>query len=113
MALMAFLIPHGSAEPQIPFTGTWSAPSLSQPSTPIIVVIQPDGKATEQVGSFHGTGTWKVQNGIAQITWDSGWIGHLRIKADGFELLTWKNDTPPNAPPDDVQPAHRVNVISK
>lgn len=108
VALMSLLVIPGWADNELAVTGTWSAPSLSQPSTPLIFSLLPGGKATEQVGSYRGTGTWMVDGALVKITWDSGWIGHLRPSANGFELLTWKKGSPLDGPPDDIQPAHRI-----
>src|SRR5262245_12984660 len=103
VVLIALFMACAQAEP-VSFEGTWSAPSLSQPDVPIIFSLLPGGKATEQVGAYRGVGTWKVENGTARISWASEWIGLLRPKADGgFELLTWKKGSAPDAPPDDTQ----------
>lgn len=87
--------------------GTWSAPSLSRPDTPILITLSPDGRATEQVGSYRGTGTWRTARHAALIDWASGWHGVLRRTTDGVELRTWRAGSDPEGPPDDVQPARR------
>lgn len=105
--LALFLLPLMAGTPS--YQGTWSAPSLSQPATPIIITLSADGQATEQVGAYHGKGTWKTTSSGAEITWASGWTGLLRPAAqDKFELLTWKPESSPNSPPADTQPARRI-----
>jgi hypothetical protein len=100
---MAIAIPEA-------WTGTWSAPSLSRPSIPIIISLETDGTATEQIGDYSGTGTWKIEGAAAKIHWSSKWTGLLRPAANGgFELLTWKSDTHPDQSPDDIQPARRIS----
>jgi hypothetical protein len=90
------------------WSGTWSAPSLSRPDTPIIITLKPDGRATEQIGTYRGTGDWGGEAGVVRINWASGWRGVLRKSAgDGFELRTWKAGSPLDGPPDDVQAAQR------
>ena len=75
----------------------------------MIFTLHPDGRAEEQIGTFHGTGTWKTEGGVTRIAWDSGWTGLLRPAGkDRFELLTWKKGTPPSQPPDDRQTARRL-----
>ena len=97
------------AEPPPAYQGTWSAPSLSQRSTPIIITLRADGQATEQVGTYHGLGTWKTTDAGAEILWASQWISLLRPTNDGkYELLTWKPNRTPSDPPDDTQPAQRI-----
>ena len=94
--------------------GTWSAPSLSQPSTPVIFSLFQDGSATEQVGSYRGTGTWKLEDGTVKIAWTSGWTAELRrLPTRKFELLTWKKGSSPEGPPDDIQPAQRIGATVK
>ncbi len=89
--------------------GAWSAPSLSNRSVPIVFTVLPEGKATEQIGKYHGVGTWTAEGDAVRIFWASEWTGLLRpTRNGGFELLTWKKGTNPNDPPDDVQPARRV-----
>lgn len=108
-----WLVPALAGTP-ISFEGSWSAPSLSQPATPLIFSLLPGGKATEQVGSYHGVGTWKLQGGVVKISWASEWAGLLRpSKQGGFELLTWKKGRSPDGPPDDIQPAQRVDAPAK
>lgn len=86
--------------------GVWTAPSLSKPEVPIVVTLLPAGKATEKIGDFQGAGTWAAEGEAARILWDSGWVGLLRPTAKGgWELLTWKKETPRDQPPDDIQPA--------
>lgn len=107
--LAVFLLTPAMAGTQASFEGDWSAPSLSQPNTPLLFSLRPDGKADERVGAYRGVGTWKVEEGAARITWASGWIGLLRpATAGGFELLTWKKGSLPNGPPDHMVPARRV-----
>ena len=104
IAVSANLSAATGNDPAATLEGRWSAPSLSQPNVRIIFSLLPGGKATEQVGSYHGTGTWKLENDSARIQWGSGWIGLLRpAKNGGYELLTWKTKTSPTAPPDDTQ----------
>lgn len=113
VTLIALFMTCAQAE-TISFEGTWSAPSLSQPDTPIIFALLPGGKATEQIAAYRGTGRWKVENGAARISWASEWIGLLRPKAEGgFELLTWKKGSAPDGPPDDTQPARRIEASKK
>lgn len=98
--LPAFAGTPGSLE------GTWSVPSLSQRATPMIFSLLPDGKATERVGTYQGEGTWKIEGDAARIHWSSGWTGLFRPSSTGgYELATWKKGSPPDGPPDDVQPA--------
>lgn len=111
LASLLFLAVSGWAETTV--TGTWSAPSLSTPSTPIIFTLLPDGTATEQVGTYQGKGRWTLDNTLVTILWDSGWTGQLRIGRNGFELLTWKKDSPLESPPDDIQPARRIGLEQK
>lgn len=100
------------AEPDS-LVGTWSAPSLSQPSIPIIISLEASGKATEQIGSYRGTGTWTKKEGAAWISWASGWVGLLQPLPDGeYQLLTWKDGTPQDAHPDDRQPITRTETES-
>lgn len=87
--------------------GMWSAPSLSRPATPILITLSPNGRATEQVGCYRGTGTWRIVDRAALIIWASGWRGVLRRAGDAVELRTWKAGSDPDGPPDDVQPARR------
>ena len=87
--------------------GTWSAPSLSQPDTPIIITLMADGRATEEVGAYRGAGRWRVERRRALIDWASGWHGEMRRTARGVELQTWKAGSERSGPPDDVQPAQR------
>jgi hypothetical protein len=87
--------------------GTWSAPSLSRPDTPIIITLMADGRATEEVGAYRGTGQWRVERGHAWIDWASGWRGELRRTGSGVELRTWKAESDLQGAPDDVQPARR------
>lgn len=113
-ALLALLIAPGWAAPDSAFEGNWSAPSLSQPNIPLLFSLLPDGQATEQVGTYHGTGTWKIEDGVAKIAWSSQWTGELRPLPTGkFELLTWKKDSPRSGPPDDTQPARRIEASAK
>ncbi|MEO6846544.1 MAG: hypothetical protein ABI443_04070 [Chthoniobacterales bacterium] len=89
--------------------GRWTAPSLSNPKVQIVFALLSEGKATEEVGSYRGTGTWKLENNAARIHWGSGWVGVLRpATRGGYELLTWKAKTLLTAPPDDIQPAKRL-----
>ena len=91
------------------FEGTWSAPSLSRPDTPIVIGLLPDGVATEQIGDYRGAGTWTSEDGSARIDWGKGWIGLLRpMPEGGYRLLTWKAGSPVAGPPDDDKPAVRV-----
>jgi hypothetical protein len=112
-AFVGLFLALGRADIELSVTGRWSAPSLSQPSTPLIFSLLPDGRATEQIGSYHGTGTWLVDGTTVKIAWDSGWSGHLRPSANGFELLTWKKGSPLNGPPDDIQPARKLGTEGK
>ena len=105
LVLTALSLP---AEPAS-WVGTWSAPSLSQRAVPIIVSLQADGEATEQIGDYRGAGNWKIEGNSARILWASEWIGLLRPMATGgCELLTWKKGSLPTGPPDDIQAARRV-----
>ena len=89
--------------------GTWSAPSLSRPETPIVIGLLPGGIATEQIGDYRGSGTWTLEDGAARIDWGKGWVGLLRPMPDGgYRLLTWKTGSSPAGPPDDDKPAVRV-----
>jgi len=89
--------------------GTWRARSLSNPELPIVITLATDGKATERIGDYHGTGTWKPVGGGIRIAWAGGWSGLLRPTSQGrVELLTWKKGTPIDGPPDDTQPAVRI-----
>jgi hypothetical protein len=88
--------------------GTWSAPSLSRPDTPIIITLMADGRASEEVGAYRGTGQWRVERGHARIDWASGWRGELRRTGSRVELRTWKAESDLEGPPDDVQQALRV-----
>ncbi len=101
--------PLVSANPET-WTGTWSAPSLSQPSIQIIIRLLPDGTATEHIGDYRGAGTWKIEGDTAKISWSSNWVGLLTPAANGgFELLTWKANNKMNEAPDDQQPARRIS----
>lgn len=107
-AAFCLLAPGGAAESAVPLAGDWSAPSLSRPGTPILFTLHRDGTAAEQVGEYHGKGTWSTEGDSARIRWNSGWIGLLRPTAGGgYHLLTWKAGSPPDGPPDDVQAATR------
>lgn len=111
--IFALCLNGAAAGTEFSFVGTWSAPSLSQPDTPIILILLPGGKASEQVGTYHGVGTWKTEAGAAKISWASGWFGLLRPTTNGgFELLTWKKGSSMEGKPDDMQPAHRVEIKS-
>lgn len=88
--------------------GVWSAPSLSRPDVPIQIALLKDGTATEQVGDYRGVGAWKMVGNSIRIDWHSQWVGVLRSSSDGIQLATWRSESPKNAPPDDVQPATRV-----
>ena len=93
--------------------GTWSAPSLSRPETPIVIGLLPEGVATEKIGDYRGAGTWTMEDGSARIDWGKGWVGLLRPAPDGgYRLLTWKAGTPVAGPPDDDKPAVRVEPAS-
>lgn len=90
------------------WAGSWFAPSLSRADTPIEIRILKDGTAIEQIGDYRGRGTWRVAGNTARIDWDTHWIGILRPAPGGrMELATWKPGSPPDGPPDDVQPATR------
>ncbi|WP_296808060.1 hypothetical protein [Thiocapsa sp.] len=90
--------------------GTWSAPSLSRPETPIVIGLLPGGIATEQIGDYRGSGTWTPEGGAARIDWGKGWVGLLRpMPEGGHRLLTWKAGSPPAGPPDDDKPAERID----
>lgn len=92
------------------FEGTWTAPSLSRPDTPIVFALLSNGQATEELGSYRGGGKWQVENGAAKISWESGWVSVLHAKDDGtFEIQTWKTGSPFAGPPDDVQLAQRAD----
>ncbi|MBE2181295.1 MAG: hypothetical protein IAE97_12580 [Chthoniobacterales bacterium] len=92
-----------------PWVGEWSAPSLSKPDVPIRISLLAGGEAKEQVGDYHGTGTWRAEDDGARIFWASGWTGLLRRDGEGgFELVTWKKGSPAEGPPDDVQKAGRL-----
>ena len=89
--------------------GTWSAPSLSRPETPIVIGLLPGGIATEQIGDYRGSGTWTPEDGAARIDWGKGWVGLLRPMPDGsHRLSTWKAGSPLAGPPDDDKPAERL-----
>ena len=89
--------------------GTWSAPSLSRPETPILIGLLPGGIATEQIGDYRSSGTWTLEDGAARIDWGKGWVGLLRTMPDGgHRLLTWKTGSSPAGPPDDDKPAVRL-----
>lgn len=110
-AITALALPQliAGAEPAAQYEGSWSAPSVSNPATPFICFLLPEGKATEQVGEYRGKGTWRVVDGEAVISWESGWTNVLRPAGKGgFELLTWREGRATREPPDDVQPARRV-----
>ncbi len=92
-----------------PWVGEWSAPSLSKPDIPIRISLLAGGEAREQVGDYHGTGTWRAEKDGARIFWASGWTGLLRRDGEGgFQLVTWKKGSPAEGPPDDVQKARRL-----
>jgi hypothetical protein len=89
--------------------GTWSAPSLSRPDTPILIGLLPGGVATEAIGDYRGTGTWTREGSSARIDWGKGWIGLLRPTPSGdYRLLTWKAGSAVTGPPDDDKPAVRL-----
>jgi hypothetical protein len=89
--------------------GTWSAPSLSRPDTPIIIGLRPDGVATEQIGDYRGAGTWTREGLTAHIDWGKGWFGILQPSGDGtYRLRTWKEGSSRDGPPDDDKPAERI-----
>lgn len=89
--------------------GTWSAPSLSRPDTPIVIGLLPGGEATEQIGDYHGAGTWTMDGTSARIDWGKGWVGLLRPTPNGdHRLITWKGGSPLDGPPDDDKPAVRI-----
>jgi acetyl esterase/lipase len=95
--------------PALEFWGQWTTPSLSRPEIPITINLQPDGRASEQIGDYKGYGTWTVKGRSAVIHWDSGWTGILRAKTkSGWELSTWKKGTSKTNSPDDIQPARQV-----
>ncbi|MBK1645825.1 hypothetical protein CKO25_14415 [Thiocapsa imhoffii] len=92
--------------------GTWSAPSLSRPDTPILIGLLPGGIATEQIGDYRSSGTWTLDDGAARIDWGKGWIGLLRPMPDGrYRLLTWKTGSSPAGPPDDDKPVVRIPSV--
>lgn len=91
----------------VSWIGTWSAPSLSRPDTPIIITLAADGRATEEIGAYSGTGRWREEGGNARIEWASGWRGMMCRVGRGFELRTWKSGSGPEAGPDDVQRVQR------
>lgn len=95
--------------PENSLAGRWSAPSLSQPATPILINLKADGTATEQIGAYTGAGHWEMQGTSAKIHWDSGWVGRLRKSADDmYRLETWKKESDVRQPPDDSQFAKRL-----
>ena len=113
MASLLLLAPHFVFAGPDSLVGTWSAPSLSQPSIPIIISLEASGEATEQIGSYRGIGTWTNKEGSAWISWASGWVGLLQpLPDDKYQLLTWKDGTPPEAHPDDAQPITRTKSES-
>jgi acetyl esterase/lipase len=96
---------RGSINP----AGVWSAPSLSRPGQPIVVTLNVNGQALEQIGDFHGKSIWKLEGDAARIRWASGWAGLLRPAAGGgWELATWKKGNSLSRAPDDIQPAQRL-----
>lgn len=106
VALLVLLSTAAGAES---LEGTWSAPSLSRPDTPILIGLLPEGKATEQIGDYRSVGRWTSEGSSARIDWGKGWIGILRRTSDGeYRLLTWKGGSPLDGPPDDDKPAVRI-----
>jgi hypothetical protein len=94
---------------EVSFLGTWSAPSLSDPSKPIVITILRGGKVLEKVGDYQGDGKWESDGDRVRIKWTSGWVGLLRSTSAGtFELLTWRKGSPLDGEADDIQPARRV-----
>lgn len=112
LALLSGLVPAFGESPTLTaadLSGKWTLTNTTSPKEPSQIDLHPDGSATEHLGEYRGVGTWTFANGTATILWANGKIAVLQASpAGGFELLTWKQNSPRDKAPDFVQPAARA-----
>jgi hypothetical protein len=61
------------------------------------MTLSADGSATATLTKGL-TGTWKEENGVAVITWATGWTSKIIKEGDTYKSQTWAKDAPLNGP---------------
>ncbi len=56
-----------------------------------VITLKPDGVARKTIGPKN-SGTWKVVNGEAQVSWDDGWHDVIRKVGNKYEKAAFSPD---------------------
>ena len=75
-----------------------------------VITLKPDGVAHKTLG-LKDTGTWKVVNGEAQVSWDDGWHDVIRKVGNKYEKAAFSphkslSDEPSNVTEAEYTEAH-------
>jgi len=81
------------------FEGSWLLDDSS--GKPFEAMLSTDGTASGTHGNTMKHGTWKEENGVAVIHWNTGWTTRIEKKGDKYVKTAFKpgasmTDTPTN-----------------
>ena len=110
----AFVIGLSGAALAAGFEGMWKVKDSK--GNPFEITLNADFTASgtlkthkEKEAEMEGmTGTWKEQDGAAEIHWDTGWTTRIVKEGDAYKKSAFKPDAPLSGPPTNTSDAEKV-----
>lgn len=77
------------------FVGTWKVKDTS--GADFEIVLAKDGKASADRGKEGMHGKWEEKDGVAVITWDTGWTTKIAKDGEHYKKTAYEGDKEKNS----------------
>lgn len=94
-AAAALALTAGAAFAEHHFVGTWKVKDTG--GKDFQIVLAEDGTASADRSGEGMKGKWAEEDGVAVITWDTGWKTKIAKEGDGYKKTAYEGDTEKNS----------------
>jgi hypothetical protein len=95
VAAAAIALTAGAAFAEHHFSGTWKVKDSS--GADFEIMLGKDGKASANRGAEGMNGKWVEKDGVAVVTWDTGWMTKIAKKGDHYTKTAFEGDKEKNS----------------
>ena len=89
------------------FEGKWKVQDTG--GTPFEITLSADGSAQSNRAGKPMKGTWKEEEGVAVISWDTGWTSKISKQGNTYKQSVWDKNTPLSSPPSNTSGAEKAS----